>query len=241
MIDTAPIIIARRFSGPPASGQGGYVAGLLAARLGGPAEVTLRRPPPLDVAMAVEAADGGLVLRHGDDLIAEAVPARLEMDIPPPPSWDEAVASARDRASYDHHSVPTCFGCGPERADGEGLCIFPGPVAGRDMVAAPWRPDAGLADADGLIAAEYLWAALDCPGGWATADGDEEAVVLGRYVVEIDQLPRPGDRLIVSGWPLAPRDGRKLYAGTAVHTADGERVAAARAVWISVGESPARS
>ncbi len=71
MIDTAPIIIAKRFNGPPASGQGGYVAGLLAARLGGPAEVTLRRPPPLDVAMAVEAADGGLVLNGEAQIAAE--------------------------------------------------------------------------------------------------------------------------------------------------------------------------
>ena len=90
------------------------------------------------------------------------------------------------------------------------------------------------------MAAEFLWAALDCPGGWATADGDEEAAVIGRYVVEVDKLPRPGDRLVVSGWPLAPRDGSKLYAGTAVHDENGALVAAARAVWIGIGESPAR-
>lgn len=240
MIDTASLTIARRFNGPPKSAQGGYTAGLLAARLGGTAEVTLRLPPPLETPMTVDAESDGLVLRHGDDVIAEAVPAALDLDMPTPPSWDDAVASARTRDSYAHHIVPTCYGCGPERHAGDGLCIFTGPVVGRDMVAAPWQPDAGLAAAaDGLIAAENIWAALDCPGGWATIDADEMAL-LGRYVVEVFSRPIPGDRLIVSGWPLAPRDGRKLYAGTAVHDADGRLLAAGRAVWISLGKIAGR-
>jgi len=54
--------------------------------------------------------------------------------------------------------------------------------------------------------------------------------LLGRYVVEVFSRPIPGDRLIVSGWPLAPRDGRKLYAGTAVRDADGRLLAAGQAV-----------
>ena len=41
--------IAHRFRGPPASGNGGYVVGLLAEWIDGPAEVTLLAPPPLDV------------------------------------------------------------------------------------------------------------------------------------------------------------------------------------------------
>ena len=43
------LTIERRFCGPPASGNGGYVAGLLARELGGSVcEVTLLAPPPLD-------------------------------------------------------------------------------------------------------------------------------------------------------------------------------------------------
>jgi hypothetical protein len=237
VIDTTPMLIAKRFNGPPGSGQGGYVAGLLAKRLVCVAEVTLRLPPPLDTPMSVEADGDGLVLRHGDDLIAEAVPSSLDMDVPPPPTWDEAMSSARGRTSYTDHVVPTCYGCGPERGDSDGLCIFTGPVADRDMVAAPWVPAAGLAAADGLVSPEHLWAALDCPGGWATIE-EGEAALLGRYVVEVFALPRPGDRLIVSAWPREPRDGRKLYPGSAIHTADGDLLAAGRAIWISIGKTP---
>jgi len=46
--------IDTRFRGPPQSADGGYVCGRLAAYLGGPVEVTLRRPPPLNQALDVE-------------------------------------------------------------------------------------------------------------------------------------------------------------------------------------------
>lgn len=39
------VTIARRYRGPLDSANGGYAAGLLGARLGGTAEVTLRLPP----------------------------------------------------------------------------------------------------------------------------------------------------------------------------------------------------
>ena len=41
--------IHRRFRGPPGAGNGGYVAGLLAEWIGGPAEVDLLAPIPLEV------------------------------------------------------------------------------------------------------------------------------------------------------------------------------------------------
>jgi hypothetical protein len=67
----ATLSIDRRFCGPPGSGNGGYTAGRLAALIGDPAEVTLRRPPPLETEMRVERAGPRLLLMHGDDLIAE--------------------------------------------------------------------------------------------------------------------------------------------------------------------------
>jgi UDP-2,3-diacylglucosamine pyrophosphatase LpxH len=69
----ATLSIDRRFCGPPGSGNGGYTAGRLAALIGDPAEITLRRPPPLETEMRVERAGSRLLLVHGDDLIAEAV------------------------------------------------------------------------------------------------------------------------------------------------------------------------
>jgi hypothetical protein len=43
----APLVIASRFCGPPDSGNHGYVCGLVAARLGGQAEVTLPARPAM--------------------------------------------------------------------------------------------------------------------------------------------------------------------------------------------------
>jgi hypothetical protein len=48
------IVIARRFRGPPQSGNGGYVAGMLAQSLGGPATVRPKAPPPLETRLRIE-------------------------------------------------------------------------------------------------------------------------------------------------------------------------------------------
>jgi hypothetical protein len=45
------ITVPHRFRGPSDSGNGGYSCGVIAAHAGNPAEVTLRRPPPLDTPM----------------------------------------------------------------------------------------------------------------------------------------------------------------------------------------------
>jgi len=43
------VMVSRRFCGPPQSGNGGYVCGLLGAQLATTATVRLLAPPPLDV------------------------------------------------------------------------------------------------------------------------------------------------------------------------------------------------
>ena len=42
----AQIVIKSRFNGPPDSGNGGYVCGVVASAVEGPSIVTLRKPPP---------------------------------------------------------------------------------------------------------------------------------------------------------------------------------------------------
>ena len=86
----ATLSIDRRFCGPPGSGNGGYTAGRLAALIGDPAEIMLRRPPPLETEMRVERAGPRLLLMHGDDLIAEAQKTVVELAIPECPSLHEA-------------------------------------------------------------------------------------------------------------------------------------------------------
>src|SRR5690349_15896334 len=129
-------MIERRYCGPPDSGNGGYSCGVVAALLDQPAEVTLRRPPPLDRPLAVERAGDGVRVLDGDQPVAEARPAALALEVPPPPSFAEATAATEHYRWRERHPFPTCFVCGPARAPGDGLCIFPGAVAGRELAAA---------------------------------------------------------------------------------------------------------
>ena len=148
-----------------------------------------------------------------------------------------AQAAAGRSRYYDDPVFPGCFVCGPARGPGDGLRVFPGRVAGAALWAAPWTPEATVAGADGRVRPEVVWAALDCPSGIAATEATDlpagTAVVLGRMAATVAGLPRPGDRCRVVAGPLAV-DGRKLLAGSAVLGPDGELLAAARTVWITV-------
>jgi hypothetical protein len=149
--------------------NGGFACGAIAALVGGAAEVTLRRPLPLGRALAVHQDGAGVLLvEDGDALLAQARPAAAEVELAVPAvvSLEEAVAVAGRARYYQDPVFPGCFVCGPARRPGDGLRIFPGPVAGGQLLAAPWTPDPSVADADGTVRPEVVWAALDCPAGW---------------------------------------------------------------------------
>ena len=228
------IVIRRRFRGPPESGHGGYTCGLIAAFIDGPAEATLRRPPPLEREMEVRRLDRGCVAVYdGETLIAEAQPTTLEMSIPGPVVLTEAAAARDGYLGFRQHQFPGCFGCGPERAEGDGLRIFAGPVRGRDLVAAPWTPDRSLASADGEVQPEFIWAALDDSGAWSLQSDPEDyqPMVLGRLAATLVDRVRAGERCVVVAWPLS-REERKAYSGTALFGEDGYLRAYARATWV---------
>jgi hypothetical protein len=215
------LVIDRKFRGPTGSANGGYTCGLLASFMHGPAEVTLRSPPPLDRPLEV-VTDGPLELRDGEQLVAEAAPNELDLHVPDPISFEEAAAA--ELPDGDRESVfPECFVCGWARTDG--LRIYAGPVEGRELVAATWTP------AEDVIAPEFVWAALDCPGAYAVEFGQRGNPVLGRLAARVEHLPHPGERCVVIGWPLG-EEGRKLYAGTAAFGEDGRTLGAAQATWI---------
>lgn len=229
---TKTIHIARRFCGPPHSGNGGYVSGLMAREMGQPCQVTLHAPPPLDTDLELHPYEDGLQLRLGEQLLATARPYDFTLEIPAPPSLYEA-EEAQKRFVGVRHDLPGCFVCGTNREPGDGLRIFSGAVCNHsDQVAAVWRPASDLADAEGKVADEYLWAALDCPGFFAVKPVSGMAL-LGRYSARIERPVQAGETLIVSAWALK-HDGRKHSAGSALHRSDGERVASAEATWISL-------
>jgi len=154
-----------------------------------------------------------------------------DLDHPPPASYEQAEQASAGYAGFHRHAFPTCFVCGPERAPGDGLRIFAGPLDGREAVAAPWIPSVDLADGYGIVRPEFLWAALDCPGAFAVGFGERDALLLGRLAAGIRAPVRSGERYVVLGWPLG-EDGRKRYAGTALFTDTGELCGLARATWI---------
>jgi len=90
------IIIAQQFRGPPNSGNGGYVCGLMGALIDGPSTAVLRAPPPLDTLLVLERDGERVRIRSGQgDLIGEARPAGDDpLATPPaPPSYAQAKAA----------------------------------------------------------------------------------------------------------------------------------------------------
>lgn len=225
--------IENRFCGPPSSGNGGYTAGRIAAALGGTVEVTLRRPPRLSHELDLRVTDDRAELLDDDLLVAEA--RRVELDIEPPRavSFESAKTAAESYVGFGRHHFPGCFVCGPARAEGDGLRIFPGLTSEGDQVAAPWVPDASLVDAEGRVRPEFRWAALDCVGYFAIAAPDYPIALLGRMTTELHGDIVAGERCTVQGAPL-DREGRKLQAVTALFGEDGALRGLARQIWIVV-------
>ena len=121
---------------------------------------------------------------------------------------------------------------GPERHRGDGLRIFAAAVPGRDIVAAPWLPDASLGDANGKVKPEFIWAALDCPGAFAAIPYGRPAL-LGEFAVHVSRLVHVDEPCVVTGWKISV-DGRKYRAGTALFDEDGELCAFGHATWIEL-------
>jgi hypothetical protein len=216
--------IAARYNGPPGSGNGGYTCGLLAAALDySPAEVTLRRPPPLDTALSVVRDGEQVRVLDGTLVIAEARPAPFDKpDVVPAVPPSAAIDASAAYPGFADHPFPTCYVCGPQRDDG--MAIYPGPLPdGR--TAAPWTVAQDVSTVS-------MWAALDCPGGWSVL-GPGRPYVLGRMAVWIDALPRPGDACVVMGRHTGG-EGRKADVLSTVYGPDGTPLATARATWIAI-------
>ncbi len=235
-----------RYCGPPGTGNGGYVAGLLAASGGGVevgrgVEVTLRAPAPLGRALdLVPAGEEVWELRDADQLLASARVCALELDLPEAPGFDETRAVAGRCRAFETHPFPRCFVCGPARTEGDGMCVFPGWLADRELAAAAWQPAAAFCDEDGRVRPEFLWAALDCPSAFPLLEDPEaqrlEPLVLGRLVARIEGEAKLGQRLVSSAWTIE-LGARKGLAGSAIHDESGACLARARATWISLAQA----
>ena len=224
--------ILPRFCGPPTSANGGYFAGLVATLVERTLTVRLRQPPPLDTELTVSACRGRRAAGAAGTGAHRRGRARGARARSPgaPPHYLEAVEASRHYAGFRHHRFPTCFVCGTQRARGDGLRIFAGPLPELSLVAAPWVPDPSLDRGDGKVRAEFMSAALDCPGYYAVAP-DDRMMLLAEFTAHVDRLVHVGEACTVIGWQLGS-EGRKHVAGTALYDGKGELCGRARALWI---------
>jgi hypothetical protein len=245
------LVLDARYCGPPTSANGGYAAGRLAREVlqaaglpsvGGPwVEVTLRAPVPLATPLTVQtgpqpsdpATAMAAVARDADQLVAEVrVLAEEPVDVAPVPAVDLAAAeqAATGYLGLHVHPFPTCWVCGPHRPPGDGYHLQPG-MLDADTTACVWTVLPGHTDADGTLAAEAVWAALDCPGGW-TALAAGRVVLLGRLTAAVRDVPRVGEQCVVRGARLGEQ-GRKTFTATTAYGQDGRVLGHALAVWVA--------
>ena len=163
--DDEPVVIARRFNGPPGSGHGGYSRGLRrrAGRRAG------RRGDAAAAAAARDAAGGrrgatgaSTLLRRREQVVAEARPASSRVDGARAGRARRRPRAASERFAWRHdHPFPTCFGCGPRARPGRRAVPVLRPGRRRPLRGAV---DAAGVDGDGDASTPvFVWAALDCP------------------------------------------------------------------------------
>jgi hypothetical protein len=229
------LTIARRFNGPPDSGNGGYVCGAFAVAAGRDLRVRLLAPPPLETPLTLSEVDaaGAWELRAGDVRVASGVAVEpLALYVPLAPPYVQAVWASQHYAGFRDHTFPDCFVCGPHRRRGDGMRIFPG-LLDSGMVAGPWLPADDLDGGDGKVAVEFHWAALDCPGYFAAVEDTLRPMLLGEMQAHVDRRVNVGETCRVIGWRIGV-EGRKHYCGTAIFDEDGELCARAQATWIEM-------
>ncbi|MCB1643853.1 MAG: hypothetical protein KDI36_00300 [Pseudomonadales bacterium] len=241
---TQQITVSDRFRGPPRSGNGGYVAGIIANTLGlapsEPVEVTLRSPVPLDSPLQVTHEGNQVTVSHGETLIATARPdVALDMHIPEPPDFMTALAVRNQSVCLQQREDsplpgakglhPICFCCGANHETG--LHVYSAPVD-EQQVAAAWQTEPHWAGEDGNLPLAFLWTALDCPGQLAFFAQGKRTGLMGRMTAAVHSKVSAGEPLVVTAWPVDV-DGKKHLAGSAIFNAHGELVANALAVWFS--------
>jgi hypothetical protein len=175
-------------------------------------------------------------LRDGADLVADGEPAELLLDVPDGISPDQAAAASEAGREHwcAHHPFPTCFTCGPDRAPGDGLRLFPGELNGGPLYATAWTPDDSVDDSTGHVRPECVWAALDCPTSAPVANFDTgPAMVLARLTARLGCPVLVGERHAIVAWPLEI-DGRKHHAACALFDSTGRLLCASQALWIEL-------
>ena len=105
------------------------------------------------------------------------------------------------------------------------------------MVASTWQVHADYCDENGLLKTEILCAALDCPSSFGIleipSNKEMEPMVLASFTFMLTGNLKAGEQVIAVGWAES-RKGRKAFGGSAIYNSEGQCVAQAEALWISL-------
>lgn len=225
------ITIDSLYRGPMGMSNGGFTAGTLAKGPEGPMQVRLEHPVPYEEVLTTRRRNTGRELLYGDSVLAIAKPA---VDpIAAPPFVEAELVLGHPRWQHGLEFFADCFVCGRPAPDGLGVELRRIDVR---TFAAVWQPSACQAVPRGSVADEFLWAALDCPGGYAALASSSRLGLLGSIAVDIQFRPDSNQSLVVVGQATTV-EGRKLGAATGIYATDGELVAAGSAVWIALKET----
>ena len=229
------LILDPRFNGPPGTANGGYASGSIGERVDGPAEVTLRLPPPLGEPLELAYLPGGEVEARRDAAVVMSARPVDGVDVEPPvlPTLGQAREAERGHPGHGRDGLlSTCYVCGSRRHDGLGIHF--GPLAGHsDVTAAVFIPDATVPNREGDVAPELVWAALDCPSYTPALWDWDRPSLLAQLTVERLECVCVGEPIIATGWHLGS-EGRKHHTASALLSTDGRVLARARALWITL-------
>src|SRR4051794_10982555 len=238
-IATASLRLDPRFNGPPGTANGGYACGAVGELVDGPAEVSLRMPPPLGVPLDVSfIEDGDVVVRHHGAVVAEARPVDSVDPHPPvrPPLAEAREATRRHPGPPPRGPRPGCSVCGPARPAALGTHF--GPLRGPPGVTASvFLPDATVPSRNGCVAPDMVWAALDCPSYTPPLWDWDRPSLLARLAVERLDCVEVGEPTIALGWHIAS-EGRKHHTASALLGTDGRVLARGRALWVTLARTP---
>ncbi|MEU8893988.1 hypothetical protein [Streptomyces sp. NPDC048442] len=244
--EPAQLVVPMHAYGLPGVGFGGYAAGLLARNFARDAsvKVSFRRPIPLGSPVTMRpSATGGYEMADGDGALVTAQVHEPLAEPPRVPSWDQVLRAEKEHPLADSpFSTRDCFGCGMDREPGRGLRQNFSLLAEESLVAATWRPDPALSPGSSTLAAEHLWGALDCPGGWACrlfGDAPHDTVT-GYLTTTVARPVVLGEEHVTFGWAIS-HSGRKHMAGSAIATRAGELCAYSQALWLAPSASGPRS
>ncbi len=195
--------------------------------------------------MVIKSNGSAYDVMSGETPVATATPAEPLETTLPSFSFEQAErASITGLEKRECSTVfRTCFVCGPDREEGDGLRLFADTPAEvihdgtPQPVAVSWTPFVGFSSDGENIDEAHTWAAMDCPSAMALnndgSDLEPLLCLLGRFRNTILRTPKVNERCVVVA-KMRHSEGRKFYSDVALFGHNEEVLACGLTTWISI-------